>query len=73
MKTLIPACLFALVVSLSPSLASAQSDCHESMKTMLDGTLEVIGEVENQRSEASPSDSCTLANLKDQLRIVAST
>ena len=61
----------AAAVLMLPAVATAKSDCHTSMKHMLDGTLEVVGETEKERSESAPSEGCTLALLEGDTKRVA--
>lgn len=43
--------------------AEVQTDCHQSLKDMLEGTLEHEGEINNSQTDTSPDapDGCTLA------------
>ncbi|MEM7041930.1 MAG: hypothetical protein AAF543_03875 [Pseudomonadota bacterium] len=72
MKLLFSAGAIVAAVLLSPSIGLAHSECHQSMKDMLDGTLEVVGEVESENREAMPAETCTLAGYQDGTTIVAS-
>lgn len=62
----LPALIFA-AASLSLSVeAAAQTDCHRTMKDMLQGTLDLASESENRQQVADKSIGCSLAMQLDR-------
>ena len=55
--------VLALTLSaLLPSAALAQADCHQDMKEMLQGTLDMAKQADVEKSNDDGSDACTLAD-----------
>ncbi len=58
-----PVVLFAFF-SVSPAWANA--DCHQDMKDLLEGTLEVAADIEAGSEQPAEPDECTLASWNPQ-------
>ena len=57
-----PGLLIAIALAtLLPSAAQAQRDCHQDMKDLLQGTLDMAKQADVRQAGDSGSSSCTLA------------